>query len=525
MTPRSAFAGASAGTLFDLFEASLSRYPGNIALECGGERLTYADLAGLAAATAASLGAKIEEPERFNVGLVASRHRLSFAGYLAILGLGGTVVPLSAAWPVVRTRSIVRALGIAAIVGADIEGTAIQKVVQEAGIAAVTDQDRPASAGDLHRVAGDPDRPAYTLFTSGSTGRPKGVPIANHRAVAYVRHAVALAEVTASSRLSQMFDLTFDPSVFDLFGAWSSGAALCVPDEDDRINVARYVTSRQLTHWSSVPSTISIAQLTNRLAAFSMPGLWSSQFIGEPLTVEGAARWRAAAPYSSIWNMYGPTELTVACAGYRLPPEPGDWPRTRNGTVPIGWISPGHEFLVLAADGRPAEAGELCVRGAQRFDGYLDPRDNAGRFVPAAQGRASMDGCAVDERSFYRTGDLVCWEDGRLVHLGRVDRQVKVGGYRVEPGEVEAAIRSLDGVVDAVAFPVTTRTGFTTMRAAYTGERIDPVVISSHLRGVLPVYLLPQRVTWIRGLPLNANGKTDVDELVRFTENARGKDG
>lgn len=491
---------AAPDTLFGMFEGSVQRHPGNVALEVGSERLTYAELAALAKQVAAEIAEDAPRSGSTCAGIIATPHVLCYAAYLAVLSLGWTVVPLSAAWPQARIEAVARASALTVAAGPDPTGGAIRQALDRAGV------NRPRSKSGNGGV-----RPAYVMFTSGSTGRPKGVPITNGQAVAYVRHAAALVNVTATSRLSHMFALTFDPSLFDLFGAWSSGATVCVPDHHDRADVVRYVNSRQITHWYSVPSLISIAQRAKRLIGSSMPGLSYSQFAGEQLSLASAALWRDAAPRSAIWNMYGPTELTVTCAGYRLAEDRSQWPRSKNGSVPIGRVNPGHDFVLIDGDGRQAESGELCIRGPQRFNGYLDPRDDAGRFIRIDDGP-----------SFYRTGDLVCLEDGQLVHLGRLDRQVKVGGYRVELGEVETAIRSLAGVVDAVAFAVRTRTGLSTIRAVYIGDCLDPVAVGGHLRQVLPPYLMPQRVTWMEKLPLNANGKTDVDEIMRTT--ARGVD-
>src|SRR5262249_18187281 len=149
------------------------------------------------------------------------------------------------------------------------------------------------------------------------------------------------------------------------------------------------------------------------------------------LTLDQARAWAAAAPASAVENLYGPTELTITCTAYRLPGDVERWPRTPNGTVPIGRPLPHPQAMVTAG-------GQLGVRGPQRFDGYLEPNDDEGRFVD----------------DWYRTGDRVAWHDGELVHLGRTDEQVKIGGHRIEPGEVECALREHPAVDEAAVLAI-----------------------------------------------------------------------
>jgi acyl-coenzyme A synthetase/AMP-(fatty) acid ligase len=242
-----------------------------------------------------------------------------------------------------------------------------------------------------------------------------------------------------------------------------------------------------------------------------MPSLRHSLFAGEPLTWPQARAWKAAAPGSTLANLYGPTELTIACSDFALPADPADWRDTPNGVVPIGLPYPGLEHVVLDESGQPASEGELCMRGSQRFDGYLDPQANHGRFHPEAND-------SVAKEHWYRTGDRVTTREGILNFLGRDDQQVKVSGYRVELGEVEAALRSLDGVADAVVVAVDDDAGALGLHAVCLAPGSDPVRLRAELVGRLPGYMVPRRVLTVDQLPSNSNGKVDrraVAELVR----------
>ncbi|MFD4557863.1 AMP-binding protein [Streptomyces sp. NPDC058469] len=297
--------------------------------------------------------------------------------------------------------------------------------------------------------------------------------------------------------------------LYDMVAAWAGGATLVVPTARDLLAPVRWAADKRLTHWFSVPSVVSYARRMRGLASGSLPDLRWSLFCGEALTRPQAEAWAAAAPDSTLANLYGPTELTISCSAYVRPRE-GAWPATANGTVPIGTVHPGLEHLVVDDSGRPSTNGELLVRGPQRFPGYLDPVDNTGRFASFEGDRAQA--LADDERPedehWYRTGDHVAQKNGYLIHLGRLDHQVKVHGYRVELGEVEGALRAQPGVQDTVAVTVERPGGDTVIQAAYTGGA-RPDDLMRALRVDLPPYMVPRDVTAVEELPLNTNGKID----------------
>lgn len=493
-------------TLYEWFAASVARHGGELALEVGPDRLTYRQLSDLADRVAGELvAAHGTVPSR--VGLLAERTVLSYAGYLAVQRLGSTVVPLNPAFPAARTKAVATAGELDVVL---VEGDTDAAAALPVPVLPLT-REATGPRRELSAYAGDADSIAYILFTSGSTGAPKGVPIRHRNVSAYLQHIVPRYEMGPGSRVSQTFDLTFDLSVFDMFASWGSGAALVVPGRDDLMAPARFVAARELTHWFSVPSVVSVARRLRSLAPGSMPTLRWSLFCGEPLTLQQAEGWRAAAVDSVIENLYGPTELTISCAEFRLADDPADWPRPANGTVPIGTLYPGLEHVVLDGRGQPCEDGELCVRGVQRFPGYLDPANNAGRFVAYDGVRAqAFDGSGpVPDDLWYRTGDRVAWQDGQLVHLGRLDEQVKVRGYRVELGEIEAELCAQSGVRDALVVAVPGADGESDLEAVCTGSDLAPERLLAALRLRLPAYMVPRGITVYDELPLNVNGKVD----------------
>lgn len=495
---------SNARTLYDWFAFSAARYGSVNALEVDNIKLTYDELAARVESMATALvhAAEGQLPQR--VGLLAARSVSTYVGYLAIQRLGSTAVPLNPAYPDARNVTIASAARLDLVLSESrgIEGLSAPLVP----LVGIHD-----SALQLAQNAAAPDDLAYILFTSGSTGTPKGVPISHVNVCAYLRYVIARYELGPGARLSQMFDTTFDVSVFDMFAAWGSGATLVVPTLNEVLAPVRFVTTRQITHWCSVPSVISFARRLRALRPGAMPSLRFSLFVGEPLTVQQAEAWQLAAPNSIVENFYGPTELTITCAEYRLPAQQDDWPHTANGTVPIGTVYPHMEHVIVDALGGRAVEGELCLRGPQRFPGYLDAKDNVQRFFELSNGIAiPYDGqTPLTPQHWYRTGDRVAEVQGLLVHQGRLDEQIKVKGYRVELGEIEAVLREHDGIFDAVVLAVPGTDAETDLEAVCTGTTTDVGALLNMLRLKLPSYMVPRRVMFLAHFPLNVNGKID----------------
>lgn len=489
--------GTSVRTLHAWVADSVARHPDADALVVAGRTLTYAELDDASARAATLVEDAVGRGRR--VGLLAAGSVALYAGYLGVLRSAGTVVPLNPDYPAEKHRQQVELAGLDLILvdaGRDegfAEGTGVPVLAVDEEILRRTRPDAARTDAD------DPDAVAYILFTSGSTGVPKGVPIRHRNLDGFLRYHHERYRVGPSARMSQTFGLTFDPSVFDMFIAWGSGATLVVPSRSELLDPVGFVTARALTHWYSVPSIVSWARTTGALVPGSLPTLRYSLFAGEQLTLEQASAWAAAAPASTVENLYGPTELSVTVTAYRLPRDPVDWPRSANGTVPIGTVYPHLEHRV------DPDTGELQVRGSQRFDGYLDPADNAGRFVEPAP----HDDSVPTWEAWYRTGDRVGIEDGELVHLGRLDEQVKIMGQRLELGDVETAVRRWAGLRDAVVVAVPGPGGDLRLLAVHAGADVAVPQLRDRLRAHVPTHMIPTRVVRVDALPLNANGKVD----------------
>jgi amino acid adenylation domain-containing protein len=512
-----------------------ARTPDAPALWVDDRTLTYADLERRARTWAGAIVGRLGRPAA-RVAILGQRSEIAYAGALAALCAGAAFVPLNPRFPLERTRAMLEAAAPDALIA---DAAAVEQLgdlltggggpalilmpATDASPAALADRVvLPAAAlaatpplDELPPLASDDV--AYLLFTSGSTGRPKGVPVTHGNVVWFLDVVGARYDVRPSDRFSQTFDQTFDLSVFDLFLPWSRGASVYALRPLDLLAPMRFVERHALTVWFSVPSVPALMLRKGGLPPGRMPSLRWSLFCGEPLPRASAEAWQAAAPASIVENLYGPTELTIACFAYRWDPVASP-AACRHETVPIGRPFPGLAAVVVAEDGRPApigQPGELWVSGPQTAPGYWrDPEITAERFVAPPD-------VADGTKRFYRTGDVVeRTATGDYVYLARVDQQVKVLGHRVELAEVEAALRGAAGVVEAVAvaWPRDRGGGAQGLVAFVTGHAVDHDGALALVRTRLPDYMVPRELRVVPTLPLNANGKIDRRALLAELE-------
>jgi amino acid adenylation domain-containing protein len=465
------------------FLRGLERSADRPAIQVGPESVSYTAAHSLALSWAGALRHAVGDAP---VAVLTGRSIEAYVGILACLYAGMPVVPLQAEFPLARTKQMLASAEVGAV------------IVDRAGAALVASLDLPVLAPgiDLDGIAVDPrhalsaPRPvapsdvAYVLFTSGSTGRPKGVKLTHSNLTHYFGLMDAWYPFGPSDVFSQAAGLNWDSAVSDLWCAWGAGAGLVSVLTPSYRDIPGFLAAHGITVWFSAPSVIGLVRRTGRLLPGAMPGLRWTFFGGEALTCRDAAAWQAAAPRSSVVNVYGPTESTITTHRHTWTSSVGV-----NGIVPLGWVHPGHGERIVD--------GELWISGPQVCPGYVDPADGVDKFV------------TEDSRTWYRTGDRVSRAaSGELVYLGRMDAQVQVGGYRVEPAEVDHALRDVPGVVEAATVGVPLD-GTTVLVAFYTGSVVSTVDFARQLGSVLPQQMLPKHYCHVAELPLNTNKKID----------------
>ena len=522
------------------FVQSAERFPERPAVLADAQTLSYHELQGLATRIAATIQSR---PEFSPVPLTAVfgyRSPTAFAGVLGALLAGNGYVPLNRTFPPERTevmlersgcRSIIVDAGSSPQLGGllDRAEQPLLVILPDSADAREYDAEgrsgqrarhtylglKDLSSSDLWRApAATPGGTAYLLFTSGSTGIPKGVMVSHRNVTSYLDYMVDRYGITERDRMSQMFDLTFDLSAFDMFMAWERGACVCCPSRKALIKPDKFVRDMELTVWFSVPSTVAFMKQLGILKPRQYESLRLSLFCGEPLPVSSAVAWQEAAPNSILENLYGPTELTISCTVYRWDQlsSPGE---SELEIVPIGYPHPGMNVLVADEnlnEVAPGDEGELLVNGPQVSLGYWkDPEKTAAAFV-IPPGKSDV---------YYRTGDRVRrpFANRPLVHLGRTDFQVKVLGHRVELGEIEAVVRKvsgLDGVI-AVGWPLTS-SGCDGIEVFVEGEVKDREVLRNAVASALPEYMVPKRFHCMDRLPRNVNEKFDRKAMLKLLE-------
>lgn len=517
------------------FLRSAEVFPERPALEIGGRTLAFSQLRDRAAAVAATLSKRSLGLGPPLTAVLADRTPTAFMGVLAALFNGHGYVPLHPRFPSSRTRSMLQRSGARAVI-VDVAATVrLEEVldgIEEPLLVVLPDQvdvEDVAGRWPQHTWVGsagleapaawrqpdvDPSAIAYLLFTSGSTGVPKGVGITHANATHLVATMVERYDVTEADRFSQTFDLTFDLSVFDMFVAWERGACVCPLTGKSLLAPGRFINDHRLTVWFSVPSVAILMKRLGMLKPNRYPTLRWSLFCGEPLVTQLAESWAAAAPRATLDNLYGPTEVTVACTGYRWDParSPG---QCELGLVPIGLPLPGMEARIFDDDLQEVSGegeGELLMAGPQVAPGYWqDPeRTDAAFVVPPTRSLVH-----------YRTGDRVrrSGPDGLLRYVGRLDSQIKVHGHRVELGEVEAVLRQVSGVEAAVALGWPPSPGGASGVVAFLGStKVDIGDLLTTVAGHLPDYMVPRQVHLLPELPVNVNGKFDRIRLRQLLE-------
>ena len=506
-----ALAGGMGTPVAERIRRQARRTPDGVAVLTDGVPLTYREMDRASDRLAARLTA-IDQREPGRIGLLTRPGAATVIGLVGILKASAAWVPVDAAHPPARLASQLRRAGAGIVVcdagtraaaealrrepdglggdglggdGLTVGGDGLTLV--DSGFTLVDVGE--AGTGAPPPVRTGPDDTAYVIFTSGSTGRPKGVAVSHRAMMNYLDWAIETFGYHAGDRLAQTASICFDASVRQLLAPLLAGATVVAWDRDTVRDPELLVTRLErdrVTVWSSVPS---LWERVLAAAEKSRPGLplrWV-HVGGEELSPAHVRRWfDLFGPGQRITNLYGPTETTINATWHLITARPGD----DVDRLPIGRPIGGAVVDVID--------GEIYIGGAGLADGYLDdPEQTAATFVER------------DGRRWYRSGDLGHRDaDGVLWFRGRVDDQVKLHGYRVEPGEVEAVLRQHPAVERAIVLA-----GGGRLAAWAQSPSVDAAALRAHLTAVLPDYLVPARITVVAELPLTPTGKIDRASL------------
>jgi amino acid adenylation domain-containing protein/non-ribosomal peptide synthase protein (TIGR01720 family) len=493
-------------TIHRLFEAQVERDPEAVAVIGGSRGVTYRELDDRSNQLAHYLRERGVGAES-RVGLCLERSVEMVVALLAILKAGGAYVPLDPGYPAERLEFMLADAGVSVVIArSSLRGlftTHSRNLVcrdeEESGI-----QSRPTS-----RLAGpsSAEQLAYVIYTSGSTGTPKGVGVP-HRGVVRLVRGADYARLSADEVFLQLAPLTFDASTFEIWGALLNGARLVLypPQAPDLGTLGEIIRQHGVTTlW--LTAGLFHAMVEHQVG--ELEGLRQLLAGGDILSAPHVERALRALPGCRLINGYGPTENTTFSCCYSFTcPEP-------SGSVPIGRPIAGSQAFILNHRLQPVPVGvegELYVGGEGLARGYVDrPELTAEKFIPHSFSDAPG-------ARLYRTGDLARYrEDGIIEFLGRRDQQVKVRGFRVEPGEIEAALEAHPGIRQSAVVARSDGAedhGSAEKRlVAYVVPVVEPAPGSAELRlylqARLPAYMLPAAFVTLDALPLTRNGKLD----------------
>lgn len=496
------------------------RAPASIVLEINNRSCTYLELEQASNRVArALLEAGLRPGER--VGIYASKSIETVISMLGALKAGGVYVPLDPTGPAGRARLCMQDCLLRRLITTP---PLLISLANEAGSLALLDQvilignwtgDKIKARGAVttwseietlsdHPV-GEQDRDendlAYILYTSGSTGAPKGVAISHRNALAFVEWAGEEFQVAQTDRLSNHAPFHFDLSVFDLYAAFRSGARVILIDEATARrprDLAQLISEKAVTIWYSVPSVLKLMLDHGGLESEKIENLRVILFAGEVFPIKYLHRLMRAVPAAAYYNLYGPTETNV-CTYYQVK----HTDLSRQEPVPIGRACSGDRVYVLDEHGHEIEGqepGELWVEGPTVMQGYWSK------------------GKIAERSARYGTGDIVSRDsEGQLIYHGRKDGMLKVKGFRVEIGEVEAALWSHPGIVDAMVVPLKDVNENTYLLAAVVGrdEALSVLDVKRHCAKLLPSYMVPQVVKFFPHLPRTGTDKLDRVGLIQ----------
>jgi amino acid adenylation domain-containing protein len=479
------------------FVAQCRERPDALAVRCGGVRLSYAELDRRSTELArylVSLGLTNDAL----VGLYLHRSEDLLVGVWGVMKAGAAYLPLDPAFPAERLGYMLEDSGACLV----LTESALAGSLPDKGVRAVCLDGREITeaTGEEALHEPDPESRAYVIYTSGSTGKPKGVEVTHRNLANFLSSMAVEPGLTAADVLCAVTTLSFDISMLELLLPLTVGASVVLADREtagDGRRLAALLADHKVTVMQATPSTWRLLLDSGWQGDGRLKVLCG----GEALPGDLAAALLERA--GEVWNMYGPTETTIWSSCGRV---------TDPGAVHIGRPIANTGLYVVDARGElqpPGVPGEIWIGGEGVARGYLGrPELTAERFLPDS----FMPGGRL-----YRTGDRGRWRaDGTLQHLGRLDNQVKVRGYRIEPGEIESCLAEHPDVRQCAVAMREARPGDQRLLAWYVaegGRQTTVTSLRSHLKSLLPSYMIPQHFVEIDALPLTPNGKIDRSAL------------
>lgn len=497
-------------TLQDILLSGFKQYADSPAISDGNSVISYAKLHHDSDLLARALLAR-SGGQQLMVGICSENRVKVITALIAILKARCVFVPIDHTLPVARIRHILHTTAAPLLLADQEQVTLLEEWKPVHAAVADIDawmQETPATAISWPNY--DAEDSIYVYFTSGSTGQPKGIVGMNKSLLHFIQWEIGSFRLQRGDRISQFINPGFDAFLRDVFAALCAGATICIPREKETLlhprKLKAWIHDSGITLIHCVPSFF---RLINHDAGETTTFTHLKYILlsGEALRPSELQQWYDQyGDTVHLYNLYGPTETTMIKTAYHIKRED-----TRRTTIPVGKPMEGAEIWLLDEALQPVESGmpgEIYIRTAYRTKGYLhEPGLNGEKFITYPPG---------DGEPLYKTGDLGKWlPDGNLELLGRIDRQVKIRGVRVEPGEIESHLLRHPQVSNAVvvARPDEASSYELCAYVVLATAGITMAGIREYLAGLLPDYLVPTHYVMLDKIPLTANGKTDIAAL------------
>jgi len=465
------------------------RHPERLAHVSGARSLSYRELKLRSDALAAHIsGLQLEEGSP--IAVLGHKEPEMLIAFLGCIKAGHPYAPIDIALPLQRIDAIIRSSGA--------QVTLLPESVRAVSSAVVS---------DVRRLPMSPSDPFYIIFTSGSTGAPKGVVITLGCLTDFIDWMEAEHRFGEGEVFLNQVPYSFDVSVMDTYLALLTGGTVFSIGKDhveNPIHLFQALKKSSVSIWISTPAFAQLCLTERTFNQDMLPQLKWLLLAGEALLPSLVRQLHDRFPRAEVWNGYGPTETTILTSTVRIDHEMA----ARYTSLPIGFPKPRTRIVLLDSEGnavKPGDQGEIVVAGPNVSPGYLN--------APEATALAFFE---LDGARAYRTGDLGHFQDGMLFFDGRIDNQIKLYGYRIELGDVEAHLAALPDVRDVVVLPVSKDGHVVSLKACVVlkdRSKESDFTIANRLRAQLaerlPAYMLPRKFVFLDRLPMTVNGKVD----------------